>query len=175
MLIAEEKRKSNVAEYVLYMWQIEDMIRAYNFNINLVEKNIISQFNHSDRIKKEIRNWYANIIVMMHKENIKDKGHLNFITKIINELNDIHIGLLKSDQEIQYHNIYSYAAENIKEFKKRLNDQSLNEIEICFNGLYGLLLLRLQKKEVSAATQQAMTTFSNLLAILSIKYKQFTS
>ncbi|MFR1241726.1 MAG: DUF4924 family protein, partial [Butyricimonas faecihominis] len=25
MLIAREKRKSNVAEYILYMWQVEDM------------------------------------------------------------------------------------------------------------------------------------------------------
>lgn len=173
MLIAEEKRKSNIAEYVLYMWQIEDMIRAYKFNIDLVEKNIISQFNHGDKIKKEIRNWYANIIVMMHEENIREKGHLKFINNIISELNDIHAGLLKSDQEIQYRELYNLAVENIKEFQNKLNDTSLNEVEICFNGLYGLLLLRLQKREISIATQQAMTTFSNLLAVLSIKYNQY--
>ena len=74
MLIAEEKRKSNVAEYVLYMWQVEDMIRAYKFDIDLVEKNIISQFNHPERIKKEIKNWYANLIVMMYEENIREKA-----------------------------------------------------------------------------------------------------
>jgi hypothetical protein len=175
MLIAEVKRRSNVAEYILYMWQVEDMIRAYKFNIDLVEENIISQFNHGDKIKQEIRNWYANIIVMMHTEDIKNKGHLGFIKKIMNELNDIHTALLKSEHETQYHKIYTHAADNIKEFKKKLQDQSLNDIEICFNGLYGLLLLRLQKKEVSAATQQAMSTFSNLLAVLSLKYKQFAS
>ncbi len=172
MIIAEEKRKSNVAEYVLYIWQIEDMIRAYKFNIDLVEENIISQFDHSERIKKEIRNWYANIIVMMHEEKIKEKGHLKFVKKIIAELNNTHLSLLKSEYEEQYHKIYSYAADNINEFKKKLHNPSLNEIDICFNGLYGLLLLRLQKKEISVATQQAMTTFSNLLAVLSLKYKQ---
>ena len=175
MIIAEEKRRTNIAEYILYIWQIEDMIRAYKFNIDLLERNIISQFNHGDRIKKEIRDWYANIIVMMHSENIKDKGHLGFIRKIVNELNDIHVELLKSENESQYHKIYNHAVDNIKEFKKKLRDQSLNEIEICFTGLYGLLLLRLQKKDVSAATQQAMTTFSNLLAVLSRKYNQLKS
>ena len=29
MLIAREKRKSNVAEYILYMWQVEDDADGY--------------------------------------------------------------------------------------------------------------------------------------------------
>ena len=29
MYIAQEIRKKSIAEYVLYMWQIEDLIRAY--------------------------------------------------------------------------------------------------------------------------------------------------
>ena len=28
MKIASQKRKENIAEYLLYMWQIEDIIRA---------------------------------------------------------------------------------------------------------------------------------------------------
>ena len=28
MIIAQKKRKENIAEYLLYMWQIEDLIRA---------------------------------------------------------------------------------------------------------------------------------------------------
>ena len=27
MIIAQQKRKENIAEYLLYMWQVEDMIR----------------------------------------------------------------------------------------------------------------------------------------------------
>ena len=76
MLIAQEKRKTNIAEYVLYMWQVEDVIRAYKFNIDLIDKNRVSQYNKPDSIKKEIRNWYANLILMMHEEYIKEKGSL---------------------------------------------------------------------------------------------------
>ena len=44
MLIAQEKRKTNIAEYILYMWQVEDLIRAHQFNMDLIEQNLISQY-----------------------------------------------------------------------------------------------------------------------------------
>ncbi|MFR3549496.1 MAG: DUF4924 family protein, partial [Coprobacter sp.] len=46
------------------------------------------------------------------------------------------------------------------------------EIETCFNALYGILMLRLQKKEISEQTQAAMKQISTFLALLSEKYKQ---
>ena len=42
MFISQQRRKENVAEYLLYMWQIEDIIRANNFSIDEIEKNQIS-------------------------------------------------------------------------------------------------------------------------------------
>jgi hypothetical protein len=172
MLIAKEKRKSNIAEYVLYMWQVEDVIRAYKFDIDLIDKNIISQYNKPDSVKKEIRNWYANLILMMHDEYIKEKGHLRFVKNIINDLNDLHISLLTKKKDTKYIELYRWAADNIQEFKQKLQDPRLNEIEICFSGLYALLLLRLQKRKVNAETRQAMMTFSNLLALLSLRFKE---
>ena len=40
MIIAQEKRKTNIAEYIIYMFQIEDMLRAMQFN-----NDQIKQFN----------------------------------------------------------------------------------------------------------------------------------
>ena len=34
MFVASQKRKENIAEYLLYMWQIEDLIRANNLDID---------------------------------------------------------------------------------------------------------------------------------------------
>ena len=34
MIIASQKKKENIAEYLLYMWQIEDIIRAYGLDID---------------------------------------------------------------------------------------------------------------------------------------------
>jgi len=47
MYIAKEKRKNNIAEYILYMWQIEDMLRAYNFRLDNIEKELIPQYQGS--------------------------------------------------------------------------------------------------------------------------------
>lgn len=38
MIIASQKKKENIAEYLLYMWQIEDIIRAYGLDIDQIQK-----------------------------------------------------------------------------------------------------------------------------------------
>jgi hypothetical protein len=172
MLIAQEKRRTNIAEYVLYMWQVEDVIRAYHFDIELIDENIISQFDKPDHIKKEIKNWYANLILMMHEEYIKEKGHLQFVKDITNDLNNLHIELLTKKKDAKYTELYRYAEANIRDFKNKLQDPGLNEVEICLSGLYALLLLRLQKRRIHSETTQAMMTFSYLLAMLSKIYKE---
>jgi len=32
MIAAQQKRKENIVEYILYIYQIEDLIRAFQFN-----------------------------------------------------------------------------------------------------------------------------------------------
>ena len=43
MYIASQKHKENIAEYLLYMWQIEDMIRAYGLDIDRIKTNVIDK------------------------------------------------------------------------------------------------------------------------------------
>jgi hypothetical protein len=170
MLISREKRKTNIAEYILYMWQVEDLIRAHQFNIDLIEHNLISQYAQPAKIKNDIRDWFANLMLMMYREGIREKGHLSFLRTLLAEMNDLHIRMLVDPDEIVYHKLYQPASDNIKAFRKRLPDQNTSDIETCLNALYGLLLLRLKKKEVSHETEVAMATFSKLLAVLSNKY-----
>lgn len=48
MLIAQKRRKENIVEYLLYMWQIEDLIRANQFDINLIDERVIAQYGVTD-------------------------------------------------------------------------------------------------------------------------------
>ena len=48
----------------------------------------------------------------------------------------------------------------------------MSDVELALNGLYGHLLLRLQKKEINPGTAAAMESFSKMLAYLSARYKQ---
>jgi hypothetical protein len=170
MLIAQEKRKSNIAEYILYMWQVEDIIRACNFDINLIENNYVSKFRPSSRIQDELKDWYVNLILMMHEEGIREKGHLSFLNTLVSEMNDLHLRLLNSRLEVAYQNIYTMAVVNLREFKSKLPASNISDVEACLDALYGLLLLRLKRKIINKGTEEAMATFSRMLAYLSDKF-----
>lgn len=171
MVIAQQKRKENIAEYILYMWQVEDTIRACKFDIDLLEERVISQYSDNKNIQIQARDWYANLILMMHEENKKASGHLLMLDAMVNDLNDLHQRLLASKSDPKYLEQYYWAVPNIKDFEKRLGRESNNEIDTCLSALYALLLLRLQKKKISEETIEAMQTFSNLLALLAVWYK----
>ena len=76
MFIASQKKKENIAEYVLYMWQIEDIIRANNLNIESITANIIDKFTSlTDKQRQDLIEWYDSLIDMMRRENVVEKGH----------------------------------------------------------------------------------------------------
>ena len=167
MLIAQEKRKTNIAEYILYMWQVEDLIRAYKFNIDDIEDNLISQYPQSPRIKNDVRDWYANLILMMVQEGIREKGHLSFLKTLMDEITDLHIRLINLEGQEEYQQVYHNALVYLDEFRRKIADESTGDIETSVNALYGLLLLRLKKQQVSRETEIAMASFSKLMAMLS--------
>ncbi len=171
MIIARFKRKTNIAEYILYMWQIEDLIRAAKFDINHIDRVVIRKFDLPESSLNRIKKWYQDLILTMKKESITEKGHLSEIKRIINDLNKLHLETLTNPEEVKYHELYSQARNNINSFIKKSGDAFRSEIEACLTGLYGYIMLRLGNKEISEETREAMTTFSNLLAALSSKFK----
>jgi hypothetical protein len=172
MIIAQEKRKTNIAEFILYMWQVEDLIRASGFDLNRVNESVIRKFNLPEEKLDEIRSWYSNLIILMAEERIVEKGHMSFLNNLIRELNDLHLRLLQSPDEQKYQELYRAARPNVKTFMEKSPDTFSSEIEACFTGLYGYLMLRLQKSEVSGETKEAMVSFSNLLAALSTRFRE---
>jgi hypothetical protein len=171
MIIAQQKKSENIAEYILYMWQIEDIIRAYKLDISEIEKNIIQRFDQPDSVKKEITNWYAGLIDLMKDEQKTASGHLQFVQNTINDLNEVHLFLLKSPDHLDYIEAYNKSKDGIAELMNKSKGSIDNEVEACFNGLYGLLMLRLQQKTISPDTISALAAVSQLVAILSKKHK----
>jgi hypothetical protein len=172
MLVAREKRKTNIAEYILYMWQVEDLIRSCQFNIELIETNLISQYSQPAKVKNDVRDWYANLMLMMYQEGIKEKGHLSFLVTLVNDMTDLHLRLLKLESEVKYGEIFLEAFANLQVLRKKLPDPNTGDIESCLNALYGLLLLRLNKRQISRETETAMASFSKVLAYLSNRFLQ---
>ena len=172
MYIARQLKEKNVAEYLLYMWQVEDLIRANHLDIEELKTNYISRFNPSPEQEKEMVEWYTNLIEMMRSEQVQEKGHLQINKNMIILLTDLHLQLLNSPKFPFYSAAYYKALPYIVEIRARNNNRDLPELESCFEILYGVMLLKMQKKAVSADTQKAVADISKLLCMLSDYYMQ---
>ncbi len=172
MLIAREKRKENITEYIIYMWQVEDTIRAFNFDLDEIEKKIISRFDQPENVKKEIYEWYRDFAALMKNEKVEKSGHVQFLKNLVSELNDLHLELINKPDEVEYINLYSEALPLIREMNARQQWRSENEIETCLTSVYIYYLMRLKNKEISQATDKAMKVFVRLLSSLSTRYHQ---
>lgn len=173
MFIAREKKKSNIAEYILYMWQIEDMLRAFRLDIDLVRRNVVDAFQVDDVQKKEALDWYDNIIEMMKQEKVEAKGHIQVLKNNVDELTELHFYLLQEIHDRRYQQIVTMAAANLVDFRAKSGvGNEVSDVELALNALYGHLMLRLQKKEINEQTVAAMDSFSRMIAYLAAKYKE---
>ena len=170
MLIAAQKKEENIAEYLLYMWQIEDLIRAYQLNIDVINNQLIENFNQPDAVKKEIRAWYEQLIEMMRSENVTESGHLQINNNVLIQLTDLHLRLLNVSTQDAYKTIYYQTLPFIVELREKAGENKKGEIETCFSALYGVLLLKIQQKEITENTQTAIKQIGKFLAVLSAKY-----
>ena len=100
MIIARQKRKENIAEYLLYMWQVEDLIRANDFDMDSIRRTVVDRYDQPDDVKEEIAKWYEELIEMMRSEGVKEKGHIQLNKNVIIALTDLHLRLLKSPKEM---------------------------------------------------------------------------
>lgn len=171
MIIAKRKRKENIAEYLLYMWQVEDLIRANNFDMDSIRRTVIAHYAQPASVKEEIVQWYQELIDMMRSEGVKEKGHIQLNKNVIIALTDLHLRLLRSTKEMVYGAAYYKTLPFIVQLRAKSGGEELPEIETCFNALYGYLLLKMQHKAVSAETMEAIKQITAFLALLSEKYR----
>lgn len=166
MLIAQQLKKTNICEYLLYMWQLEDLIRAFRFDMKLIDEKIITQLNVKDEVeRKSVYDWYESLIDMMRMENVQQKGHLQLNKNIIIELDEFHQLLIKSGQVPAYNAKFFHVLPLVNQFRKK-TDVGLSDIELCFNFLYGMMLLRMQKADITAETIQSQEEISKFMILL---------
>lgn len=173
MLIAQQKRKENIAEYLLYLWQVEDLLRACNLDIDTVERNVISRYDVDDATRREIRDWYESLIKMMELENVRQRGHIRVCHNVLIRLNDLHQQLLTDQNRFpEYHADYYRTLPHIVQLRATLpEDQRPSELETCFNALYGVMMLHLQGKEISQDTAAGISQISHFIGMLAAYYK----
>ncbi len=170
MITASKLHKENIAEYLLYMWQIEDIIRANNLDIEKIERNVIDRYQLTPDRRKEMVEWYESLIDMMRREGVEKSGHLQLNKNVIIQLTDLHLALMKDPRYAEYTAEFYKTLPFIVELRAKAGDNPLPEIETCFNALYGMLMLRLQSKEITTETQNAVKQISRFIATLAQYY-----
>jgi len=173
MLLAKELRKTNIAEYILYMWQIEDLLRACSFNPETIYRQLVKRYSADDDTSKEIAVWYNNLAVMMEKEHVQEKGHLQVFANLINDLNDFHLRMLQVQNDQEYIRLYELNRNAIIEISQKFESQNENEVGACLNAIYGVLLLKMKKAEISQQTLTTVEGFGKMIGHLSARYIQF--
>ena len=101
-------KKNNIAEYILYLWQIEDYLRA---------------FPQQADANQELH----DLSEMMHQENILEKGHLQLAQNALSELEDLHNDLL--DQEATYRAAMIQLTPSLNLLKAKTDRPTMSDIE----------------------------------------------
>jgi len=170
MFIASKKRKENIAEYLLYMWQIEDLIRANGLDIDRIKETVINNYPADKAQLNAMTEWYESLIDMMRREEVRDKGHLQMNKNIIGDLAQLHLRILADPKFDEYRKEFYDTLPFIVELRAKAGESRVGEIETCFNALYGMLLLRLQHREISDETTTALAQISHFIALLAKYY-----
>lgn len=178
MIIANKLKNTNRAEYLLYMWQVEGILRLYGCNIDRLESEYLQRFNLPAETATEMRQWYSDLCDMMRAEGKQQAGHLQICENVIIGLADLNAQLLESEKFPYYKQMYYRVLPYVVELRARRKAEesapeaaSTEEFRQLFEVLYGVMMLRLQKKEVTPETQRAAQDISALLGQLSDYWK----
>lgn len=145
-----KSKKDNIAEYILYLWQMEDFLRAFPAQ---------AEGNEELRELKE----------MMHREGITESGHLQLAKNALEELEELHASLL--DEDAMYRAAIIRLKPSLNLLKAKTDRPTMSDIEACLILLYQVMLLRLQKREISTETASVQEQATKLLRFLSRAYR----
>lgn len=163
-------KKENISEYIIQLYRKEDLVRAFEFDLEKIGSHVINHLPISNIEKLTEVNYYEDLIQKMKDQGIEKEGHLQEAKQLVNALETLSNDLIKSDS--QYAEIYEDAKAAINENIELSGGVITSEIQICLNGIYGFLLLRLNGKKLEENDQNKIEKFGNILSYLSMKYQE---
>ena len=155
------------------MYQVEDLVRAYGLDAERIAKEYLPRFGYDEEQMKEAKEWYESLARMMKEEGKEQAGHVRVVQNTLDLLEDHHKELLADSDEQAYRTAYYKALPQIVALRTQGNNKDKHEMENCIDALYGATLLRMQGKELSLGTLNALKPISELLRLGEEKAKQF--
>jgi hypothetical protein len=165
MDIAQAKRQENIAEYVLYLWQLEDLLRALQFSPEAIYSQLIVPRGGSEEWNLAALEWYVNIAELLEKEDKSEGGHLDHTLHIVSDLNDLHLLLLQQPVGKKYRELFGRLAPALPRLRQTLGNADISDIELAFRALYAAMLYRI-KGEKGELSDEVISLVSPVVATL---------
>lgn len=171
MDFARQLKEQSLYEYLLFMFQVEDVIRACKFDRDTLSKVAASRYGTQMGDLQEGKAWFLAMADLMEGESIQQSGHLQHVQNLVNDLFQLHLRLIKSPKEVEYQSLY-YESESVLVELRRRGIEDSNVVELALVGVYGVWLLGLKGVSISTETRQAVEILTRLLALLSDNYSK---
>jgi hypothetical protein len=137
----------------------------------VIRREYIDKFKFNEEQMDEELDWFGNLVTMMNSEGKREGGHLQINKVVMQQMIELHEQLLQSTKFPFYNAEYYKVLPFIVELRNK-GDKDVNEIETCMNALYGTMMLRLQKKEITPNTEHAIKEITTFIGMLSDYYKK---
>ena len=161
MILAESKKKAHIVEYILFLWQIEDLIRAAQFDPTLLEKWAEDTANSEGSDPEKEKEWIVSIAADMRSQCKTESGHVASVSETMVELAHLHEMLLGPMEDKRYKESFEVAEPMMKELSAKQPGPASHPVEQLLVVLYGFLILRLQKQSISAESESGFVAFRN--------------
>ncbi len=173
MYIARSKRRENIAEYILYLWQLEDLLRALQFSPEAIYSQLVKPQRLTPDKEQELLIWYMDLVNLLREEGKEGQGHLEHTQHLINDLQNLHLQLMALPIGENYRQLYARVAPELPRLREVLGNREIGDIELCFRALYATMLYRI-KGEASKkkAIDDVLEIISPVIAELAKIYRQ---
>ena len=161
MTLSESKKKAHIVEYILFLWQIEDLVRAADFNPAVLENWAEDTANQEGTDPEKEKEWIVALAADLRSQGKMEQGHASSVSEPLVELAHLHEMLLGPLEDLRYKEAFETAEPMIKELSAKQPGPSGHPVEQLLIALYGWLMLRMKKQAVSAETEAGFVAFRN--------------
>ena len=171
MDIAQSKRKENIAEYILYLWQIEDLLRALQFSPEAIYSQLVTPRQIEEEQKHVYLLWYMDIVNLLKKEDKEESGHLEHTLHLIGDMHNLHLQLIQNPVGEHYRTTFARLAPQLPMLRTLVKKEDVCDTEICFRALYAAMLYRIKgDKKRAEAINDTIELVSPVVAELAAMY-----
>ena len=144
MDIAQSKRKENIAEYILYLWQLEDLLRALQFSPEAIYSQLVAPREVDEEQKHIYLLWYMDIVNLLRKEGKEETGHLEHTLHLIADMHNLHLQLMHHPIGEHYRKTFASLMPQLPRLRQMVQKEEISDTEIAFRALYATMLYRIK-------------------------------